>query len=87
MARVSPKSLPQPHQTPRHLCEDSTKSRSGIARSRIKVLYEPDQLERARAAEGWQAEIDATGWFIFGGGSAAPGRLSRHLTGGVPPTR
>jgi demethylmenaquinone methyltransferase/2-methoxy-6-polyprenyl-1,4-benzoquinol methylase len=39
----------------------------------IKVLYEPDQLERALAAEGWQAEIDATRWFIFGWGQPRPG--------------
>ena len=36
----------------------------------VKVMYEPDELEAAIAAEGWSAEIDATRWLIFG--SAAP---------------
>ncbi len=36
----------------------------------VKVMYEPDQLGRLLEAEGWQASIDATKWFIFG--SARP---------------
>jgi demethylmenaquinone methyltransferase/2-methoxy-6-polyprenyl-1,4-benzoquinol methylase len=36
----------------------------------VKVMYEPDELESQLAAEGWEAIIDATRWFIFG--SARP---------------
>jgi SAM-dependent methyltransferase len=32
----------------------------------VKVMYEPDELTRALDAEGWDASIDATRWFIFG---------------------
>jgi SAM-dependent methyltransferase len=36
----------------------------------VKVMYEPEELTQAIEAEGWDAEIDATRWFIFG--SARP---------------
>jgi SAM-dependent methyltransferase len=36
----------------------------------VKVMYEPDELETLLEAEGWQAEFDATRWFVFG--SARP---------------
>lgn len=36
----------------------------------VKVMYEPEELERLIEAEGWNAEIGATRWFIFG--SAQP---------------
>lgn len=32
----------------------------------MKVMYEPDELRQLIAAEGWEADIDATRWFIFG---------------------
>lgn len=32
----------------------------------VKVMYEPDELRRRLDAEGWDAEIDATRWFVFG---------------------
>jgi hypothetical protein len=37
----------------------------------VKVMYEPDELASAIAAEGWSVDIDATRWFLFG--MAAPG--------------
>jgi SAM-dependent methyltransferase len=36
----------------------------------VKVMYEPDELEKLVEAEGWHAEFDATRWFVFG--SARP---------------
>jgi SAM-dependent methyltransferase len=36
----------------------------------VKVMYEPDELQSLIQAESWSADIDATGWFIFG--SAEP---------------
>ena len=36
----------------------------------VKVMYEPDELEALLEAEGWDAAIEATRWFIFG--SARP---------------
>jgi demethylmenaquinone methyltransferase/2-methoxy-6-polyprenyl-1,4-benzoquinol methylase len=36
----------------------------------IKLLYEPAELGRVLAEEGWRAEIDGTRWFIYG--SARP---------------
>jgi ubiquinone/menaquinone biosynthesis C-methylase UbiE len=36
----------------------------------VKVMYEPDEVESRLAAEGWDAAIDATRWFVFG--SARP---------------
>jgi demethylmenaquinone methyltransferase/2-methoxy-6-polyprenyl-1,4-benzoquinol methylase len=36
----------------------------------VKVMYEPEELEALLDAEGWDASIDATRWFLFG--SAAP---------------
>ncbi len=39
----------------------------------VKVMYEPDELERLITAEGWRVDIDATRRFIFGSG--APARL------------
>jgi len=36
----------------------------------VKVMYEPEELRRGIEAEGWDADIDATRWFIFG--SAQP---------------
>ena len=36
----------------------------------VKVMYEPDELESLIEAEGWEADIDSTRWFIFG--SARP---------------
>lgn len=36
----------------------------------VKVMYEPDELGALVGAEGWDAAIDATRWFIFG--SARP---------------
>jgi len=36
----------------------------------VKVMYEPDELQRLLEGESWVAKIDATRWFIFG--SAQP---------------
>jgi demethylmenaquinone methyltransferase/2-methoxy-6-polyprenyl-1,4-benzoquinol methylase len=36
----------------------------------VKVMYEPDELQALLDAGGWDADIDATRWFIFG--SARP---------------
>lgn len=36
----------------------------------VKVMYEPDELNERLAVEGWDGDIDATRWFIFG--SARP---------------
>ena len=36
----------------------------------VKVMYEPDELASLIATEGWEADIDATRWFLFG--SARP---------------
>ena len=36
----------------------------------VKVMYEPDELQSRIEAEGWQADIQATRWFLFG--SAQP---------------
>lgn len=36
----------------------------------VKVMYEPDELDRMLEAEGWRPQIDATRWFIYG--SAEP---------------
>ena len=32
----------------------------------VKVMYEPDELTVLLAAEGWQAVVSGTSWFIFG---------------------
>jgi SAM-dependent methyltransferase len=32
----------------------------------VKVMYEPDELAALVGAEGWDAELDGTRWFIFG---------------------
>lgn len=32
----------------------------------VKVMYEPDELEALICAEGFDARVDATRWFIFG---------------------
>jgi demethylmenaquinone methyltransferase/2-methoxy-6-polyprenyl-1,4-benzoquinol methylase len=32
----------------------------------VKVMYEPPELENLLAAEGWQATVAGTRWFIFG---------------------
>jgi hypothetical protein len=32
----------------------------------IKVMYEPEELQQLLDTEGWDADIDATRWFIFG---------------------
>jgi SAM-dependent methyltransferase len=36
----------------------------------VKVMYEPDELQALVEAEGWDAEISATRWFIFGSARA-----------------
>jgi demethylmenaquinone methyltransferase/2-methoxy-6-polyprenyl-1,4-benzoquinol methylase len=36
----------------------------------VKVMYEPDELQRRIESEGWRAQVTGTRWFIFG--SAAP---------------
>jgi hypothetical protein len=35
----------------------------------VKVMYEPDELRSLIEAEGWQAQADATRWFVFGSAS------------------
>ncbi len=40
----------------------------------VKVMYEPDELRELLAAEGWQAVMSDTRWFIFG--SATPSASS-----------
>jgi ubiquinone/menaquinone biosynthesis C-methylase UbiE len=45
--------------------------RDGSTYRVVKVMYEPDELASAIAAEGWSVDIDATRWFLFG--MAAPG--------------
>jgi hypothetical protein len=32
----------------------------------VKVMYEPDELSSLIEAQGWQASITGTRWFIFG---------------------
>ncbi len=32
----------------------------------VKVTYEPDELQSLLAAQAWTAELQTTGWFIFG---------------------
>ena len=32
----------------------------------VKVMYEPDELQALFAAASWNAQIDATRWFIYG---------------------
>jgi demethylmenaquinone methyltransferase/2-methoxy-6-polyprenyl-1,4-benzoquinol methylase len=32
----------------------------------VKIFYEPDELARRLKAEGWEADIAGTPWFIFG---------------------
>jgi hypothetical protein len=32
----------------------------------VKVMYEPNELQSRLDAEGWQAGIEATRWFIYG---------------------
>jgi demethylmenaquinone methyltransferase/2-methoxy-6-polyprenyl-1,4-benzoquinol methylase len=32
----------------------------------VKVFYEPSQLADRLAAEGWQAQVASTRWFIYG---------------------
>ncbi len=38
----------------------------------VKVMYEPEELQSLLATEGWEADVSATRWFIFG--SAQPAR-------------
>lgn len=40
----------------------------------VKVTYEPDELQALLAGHGWNAEIDATRWFIFGSTAPVPSR-------------
>ena len=47
----------------RHLGDDS-------AWRVVKVMYEPDELQTLLDTEGWDADVDATRWFVFG--SATP---------------
>lgn len=35
----------------------------------VKVTYEPEELARLLQAEGWDSELDATKWFVFGSGT------------------
>lgn len=37
----------------------------------VKVMYEPGELNRLLVEQGWQPDIDATRWFIFGSASPA----------------
>jgi hypothetical protein len=30
------------------------------------VMYEPEELQQVLDTEGWDTDIDATRWFIFG---------------------
>jgi hypothetical protein len=32
----------------------------------VKVMYEPNELQSLLGAEGWEAGIEATRWFIYG---------------------
>ena|SRR5215207_928673 len=32
----------------------------------VKVMYEPEELQQVLDTEGWDTDIDATRWFIFG---------------------
>jgi demethylmenaquinone methyltransferase/2-methoxy-6-polyprenyl-1,4-benzoquinol methylase len=40
--------------------------RDGSVHRVVSVMYEPDELQSLIEAEGWNAEIQATRWFIFG---------------------
>lgn len=40
----------------------------------VKVMYEPEELRRLLAAEGWHAAIDATRWLLFGSARHDPRR-------------
>jgi demethylmenaquinone methyltransferase/2-methoxy-6-polyprenyl-1,4-benzoquinol methylase len=44
----------------------------------VKVMYEPDELASLLDAEGWDAEIEGTRWFVFG--SARRNRLTRRMS-------
>jgi demethylmenaquinone methyltransferase/2-methoxy-6-polyprenyl-1,4-benzoquinol methylase len=46
----------------------------------VKVMYEPDELASLLAAEGWDAEVDGTSWFVFG--SARRSRFTRRMSPG-----
>jgi demethylmenaquinone methyltransferase/2-methoxy-6-polyprenyl-1,4-benzoquinol methylase len=37
----------------------------------VKVMYEPDELQSLIESEGWDAQVDATRWFVFGHASRA----------------
>jgi len=41
----------------------------------VKVMYEPDELERDLSKLGWQATVEGTRWFIFG--TATPRQETR----------
>lgn len=36
----------------------------------VKVMYEPEELQQVLDTEGWDTDVDATRWFVFG--SARP---------------
>ena len=38
----------------------------------VKVMYEPDELQRVIESEGWRAQIAGLRWFIFGSASPVP---------------
>lgn len=39
----------------------------------VKVMYEPDELQRLLQEQGWAAQVGATRWFVFGQAAPAPG--------------
>jgi len=44
----------------------------------VKVLYQPDELAGLLAAEGWEAAMSGTRWFVFGSAAARPGPASAN---------
>jgi hypothetical protein len=40
----------------------------------VEVFYEPDELQSLLGHQGWNARLEATRWFIFGGARWAEGR-------------
>jgi ubiquinone/menaquinone biosynthesis C-methylase UbiE len=39
----------------------------------VKVMYEPDELRRHLAAEGWDSALDGTEWFLYGAATPSSG--------------
>ena len=40
----------------------------------VKVMYEPDELQRLIESEGWRAQIAGLRWFVYGSAAPLPAR-------------